>query len=95
MLLLSNIVVFVKLIFKGYLLSQIVVGILAGLSLATIIYLGFTKTISMKMIEEGELDLTFEPQYKLHWWNFFKHPLTSKARSELNVVQTENCTNIV
>lgn len=94
LLLLANLVVFIKLIFRGYVFSQIVAGIIAALTLAVIIYLSFTKTISMGMIADQDLELNFEPQYKLHWWNFYKHPLTAKARSKLSVIQTENCNRV-
>lgn len=84
-------VVFIKLLLEGYVFSQVIAGIVCGVTVIVIIYWALTKTIKMAMIEDGELDLTFEHQYKLHWWNFYKHPLTAKAKSKLNVVDTQQC----
>jgi hypothetical protein len=71
--------------------SQIIAGIISSVALCAFIYSAFNKTISMRMIEDSELDLKFQPQYKLHWWNFYKHPLTAKARPEVDYVHAERC----
>lgn len=91
LLLFADLVVLLKLIFNGCMASQMIAGIISIVALCAFIYSVFNKTISMGMIEDSELDLEFQLQYKLHWWNFYKHPLTAKARPQVDAVHAEHC----
>lgn len=95
MLFLANLVLFVKLLIEGHLVSKILVGIIVVVSLGVAIASAFIKTISMGIIADNELELNFDPRYKLHWWNFYKHPLTARFRPKLNASQAEKCKWIV
>ena len=90
MLLITNVVVFVKVMLQGYLLTQVVVGIVSTLSLALFIYAASTKTIALSMLDDSEQD--YDPSYSVSWWNFYKHPLTVMAQSSLDLLETQNCT---
>lgn len=87
MLLFTNIVVFVKSILQGYLVSQIFNGIMVAFVLGVYIYSRATRTIALSMIEDTEFD--YDPSYSIDWWNFYKHPLTAMARSKVDIVTAD------
>lgn len=89
LLLITNLVIFAKSLLNGFLFTQIISGILFCISLAIFVYAILAKTISLSILTDSES--RFDPNYAMHWWNFYKHPLTAMAKSKLDMGTTEEC----
>lgn len=90
MLMLANLVVFIKALLQGYLFSQVIVGILTSATLLAWIYSMFAKTVALSLLEDTP-ESEYDPNYAMHWWNFYKHPLTAEAMNKLDILTNENC----
>ena len=89
MLVLANLVVFIKSLLQGFLFTQIIVGMLTSGTFIMWIYAMFAKTVALSLLEDTEFE--YDPNYAMHWWNFYKHPLTAEAMSKMDILSTENC----